>query len=261
MRYAYWNGWERVDDVTAQTATIRKCDVGQVIQMNLAAKTYAIYNPAAEPTPGPRRADARTARSTAAARPAQPGTGVAALTETTRGLGSLRFESTPATGYDTTTTFAMRQSTGSCHDGNATIDTLQYLSGLARPTVASCPIRRPPVPTSADEAVSTPGGCRPTFSANRTRPDAAVEPSRALLARAVLRRQRTDARARVASKRRRLPDRAGKPAHARRAGRRTVRDPGRFHEKPLTFAPCRGARGSLSWASLDEGWASRNGNP
>lgn len=170
MRYAYWNGWERVDDVTAQTATIRKCDAGQVIQMNLAAKTYAIYNPAAEPTPGPPAPMPARRGAPPPSRPAQPGTGVAALTETTRGLGSLRFESTPATGYDTTTTFAMRQSTGSCHDGNATIDTLQYLSGLARPTVASCPIRRPPVPTSADEAVSTPGGCRPTFSANRTGP-------------------------------------------------------------------------------------------
>ena len=27
MHYAYYNGWERVDDVTANTATIRKCDI------------------------------------------------------------------------------------------------------------------------------------------------------------------------------------------------------------------------------------------
>jgi hypothetical protein len=36
-----------------------------------------------------------------------------------------------------------------------------------------CPIRRAPLPTTASEAVAPPpsgGGCRPTFSANRTGP-------------------------------------------------------------------------------------------
>jgi hypothetical protein len=174
MRYAYWNGWERADDVTAQTSTIRKCDAGQVIHLDLAAKTYAIYDPSAEPTPAPPPA-LRAQRGRPQPQPGespQPGTAVASLTEATRPLGAQMIESQKATGYDTATTFAVAQSTGSCHDGNTRIDTVQYLSTIARPTVNLCPVRRAPVPTTAGEAVapSSGGGCRPTFSATRTGP-------------------------------------------------------------------------------------------
>ena len=173
LRYAYWNGWERVDDVAAQTATIRKCDAGQVIRLDLAAKTYAIYDPSAEPTPAPGpAAPARRGRPPQAGQAETPGTAVASLTEATRALGAQRFEAVPASGFDTTTGFSITQSTGSCHDGNASIETVQYLSGLARPTVNACPVRRAALPQTAAEAVSPPagGGCRPTFSARRSGP-------------------------------------------------------------------------------------------
>jgi hypothetical protein len=172
MRYAYWNGWERVDDVTAQTTTIRKCDAGQIIHLDLAAKTYAIYDPTAEPTPAPPPVP-RAARGRAQpGEPQQPGTAVVSLTEATRALGAQMMESQKATGYDTATTLAIAQSTGSCHDGNASIDTVQYLSTIPRPTVNLCPVRRAPLPTTASEAVAPPpgGGCRPTFTASRTGP-------------------------------------------------------------------------------------------
>ncbi|HEV3088060.1 MAG TPA: hypothetical protein VGX96_12605 [Candidatus Elarobacter sp.] len=180
LRYAYWNGWERVEDVTAQTATIRKCDAGQIIKLDLAKKTYSIYDPSAEPVetapPAPRPPRGRAAPPD----PAQPGTAVASLTEATRGLGPLRMENQATTGYDTTTTFATTQSTGSCRDGSASIETVQYLAPLMRPAVTSCPIRRAPVPTTATEAVTPPsGGCRPTFTARRTGP--AVPSSRLAL--------------------------------------------------------------------------------
>jgi hypothetical protein len=173
LRYAYWNGWERVDDVTAQTSTIRKCDAGQVIHLDLAAKTYAIYDPSAEPTPAPPPVRAQRGRpQPQPGESPQPGTAVASLTESTRGLGAQLIENQKTTGYDTATTFAVAQSTGSCHDGKTTIDTVQYLSTIARPTVNLCPLRRAPVPTTAGEAVapSSGGGCRPAFSANRTGP-------------------------------------------------------------------------------------------
>jgi hypothetical protein len=173
MRYAYWNGWERVEDVTAQTATIRKCDAGQVIRLDLAAKTYAVYDPASEPTPAPGPAARPAGRGRPQpADPAQPGTAVVSLTEATRGLGPQRIENVPTTGYDTATTFAMSQSTGSCRDGGATIETVQYLPAITRPTVNSCPVRRAPIPTTATEAVTptASGGCRPTFTASRTGP-------------------------------------------------------------------------------------------
>ena len=174
MRYAYWNGWERVDDVTAQTSTIRKCDAGQVIRLDLAAKTYAVYDPSAEPTPVPPPLP-RAPRGRAQPQPGEPqppGTAVASLTEATRALGAQTMESQKATGYDTTTTIAIAQSTGSCHDGNATMETVQYLSTLPRPTVNMCPVRRAPLPTTASEAVAPApsGGCRPTFSASRSGP-------------------------------------------------------------------------------------------
>jgi len=173
MRYAYWNGWERVEDVAAQTATIRMCDVGMVIHLDLAAKTYAVYDPRAEPTPAPGPVPrAGRGRQPQPGEPQSPGTAVVSLTEATRSLGALTIENQRATGYDTTTTFASTQSTGSCHDGSATIDSMQYLSTIARPVVNLCPVRRPALPTTATEAVAPPpsGGCRPAFTASRTGP-------------------------------------------------------------------------------------------
>lgn len=173
LHYAYWNGWERVDDVSAQTATIRKCDIGQVIQLDLARKTYAVYDPNAEPTPAAAAAAPPRARGRARpVDPSQPGTAVATLSDTTRSLGAQRIDNVPTTGFDSTLTFATTQSTGSCHDGSASIETVQYVSGYARPGVTACPIRRAPIPQSGAEAVTPAGsgGCRPTFSAHRSGP-------------------------------------------------------------------------------------------
>src|SRR5450631_2475389 len=46
-RHSFYAGWERIDDVAAQTATIRKCDLHQVISLDLAKKTYSIQDPTA----------------------------------------------------------------------------------------------------------------------------------------------------------------------------------------------------------------------
>jgi hypothetical protein len=174
MRYAYLNGWERVEDVTAQTVTIRKCNAGQVVHLDLAKKTYTVYDPNAEPTdapaapaPAPRRG-----RGPAPTDPQAPGTAVATLTSTTRALGPLRMENQTTAGYDSTTSFATTQSTGSCRDGGASIENVEYVAPITRPAVTSCPIRRRPVPETADAMVETPpsGGCRPTFSMRRSGP-------------------------------------------------------------------------------------------
>jgi hypothetical protein len=168
MHYAYYNGWERVDDVAAQTATIRKCDIGQVYHLDLAKKTYSIYDPNSEPAAPARPATpARSSRPAAPGTPAPPGTAVADISATTRAIGPLRIDNQATNGYDATATFAMTQATGSCRNGSASISTVQYISGLNRPSVTSCPIRRAPVPESATEAVTPPqrtGGCRPTLT-------------------------------------------------------------------------------------------------
>jgi hypothetical protein len=168
MRYAFWNGWERVEDVTGQTATIRKCDLGQVIQLNLAAKTYTIYTPSTEPLPtAPPMAPARGRPP--AAQPAQPGTAVATFNDTTKSLGPLKIEGESTNGYDTTTAFSTAQATGSCHNGSAGIETVQYLAPLAPPTVNSCPVR-PPEGLPETATPPTPTGCKPTFSMHRSGP-------------------------------------------------------------------------------------------
>ena len=42
VRLAYYNGWVRTDNVVAKTATIDKCAQHQLIELNLARKTYKI---------------------------------------------------------------------------------------------------------------------------------------------------------------------------------------------------------------------------
>jgi len=173
MRYAYLNGWERVEDVTTQTATIRKCDIGQVVHLDLAKKTYTVYDPSAEPTDAPAAPAPAPRRGRAAPPdPQQPGTAVATLTLATRALGPLRIENQTTAGYDSSTSFAMTQSTGSCRDGGGSIDNVEYVAPLSRPAVTSCPVRRRPIPETADAVVAPPpsGGCRPTFAMRRSGP-------------------------------------------------------------------------------------------
>lgn len=169
MHYAYYNGWERVDDVTADTATIRKCDIGQVYKLDLAKKTYSVYDPASEPTPAAVAAPpARGQRPQPAGAPQPPGTAVADVSAITKSLGPLKIENQNTAGYDSTATFAMTQATGSCHNASASITTDEYFSALNRPAVTSCPIHRAPVPTSATDIVTpqqtTTGGCKPTLT-------------------------------------------------------------------------------------------------
>ena len=174
--YAYLNGWVREDDVAAQTATIRKCDAGQVIRLDLAHKTYTIYDPASEPTDAPAPAPPHSRRGPPPAEaPQQPGTAVVSLTSTTKALGPLQIQDQATTGFDSATTFAMSQSTGSCHDSNATFEETQYVAAVNRPVVNGCPIRRRPIPQSAEEMVTAPRpasvGCRPaSFTARRAGP-------------------------------------------------------------------------------------------
>ncbi len=174
MRYAYYNGWERVDDVSEQTATIRKCDIGQVYRLDLAKKTYSVFDPNSEPTPAAAAPPPqRGTRPVAAGAPAPPGTAVAAISTTVTPLGSLRIENQPTNGYASTVAFATTQSTGSCRNASASITTQDYFSPINRPLVTSCPIRRAPVPQSADEAVAPPqttGGCRPTMTMHSSGP-------------------------------------------------------------------------------------------
>lgn len=165
LRYAYYNGWERIDDLIDQTATIRKCDMGEVYRLDLAHKTYSVYDPNSEPIAAPPPAT-RAATPVTVSTPAPPGTAVAVITSATKTLGPLRIENQPTNGYSQTMSFATTQSTGSCRDASASVTMQQYISGIDQPAVAFCPARRAPVPESPADLAAPPqpaGGCRPTL--------------------------------------------------------------------------------------------------
>ncbi|HYZ17744.1 MAG TPA: hypothetical protein VE591_15140 [Candidatus Acidoferrum sp.] len=171
MHYSYWNGWERVDDLGAQTATIRKCDIGQTVQLDLAKRTYSVSGAqtsasSAAPAPAP-----SVGRNRTSGPPQEPGTANATLTLTTRTLPTQRIENEPTSGYETTTTFTMSNATGSCRNGSGTIQSVEYLPTITRPSVTACPIRSSALPERPTEVVAPPaGGCRPTFSATNNGP-------------------------------------------------------------------------------------------
>ncbi len=177
LRYSYYNGWERIDDVTAQNATIRKCDAGQVITLDLAKKTYAILDPnseAAMTSARPAAPEPRKGRDPgAASAPAAPGTANFDVIATTKSLGSQRNENLATVGYDSTAAVAVTKSTGSCRDGSFAIKTTEYYSTLNRPKVTACPLRRAPIPQTVNDVMTPPqssGGCRPTVTFHQSGP-------------------------------------------------------------------------------------------
>ncbi|HWT05528.1 MAG TPA: hypothetical protein VN224_07210, partial [Xanthomonadales bacterium] len=145
-----------------------------VVHLDLAKKTYTVYDPNAEPTDAPaaRPPAPRGRGRSAPPDPQQPGTAVATLTSATKALGPLRIENQATAGYDSTTSFALTQSTGSCRDGGGSIENVEYVAPISRPAVTSCPVRRRPIPETADAVVAPPpsGGCRPTFAMHRSGP-------------------------------------------------------------------------------------------
>jgi hypothetical protein len=173
LHYAYWNGWERVEDDVAQTVTIRKCDIGRIIYLNLANKTYTIYDPSSEPSSAPFAPAARSERRPSPVATAQPGTAVAVLSETTKVVGPLHIDNVPTVGYDATTSFAMTRSIGSCHDANASLRSVQYLSSFSQPMVNACPVHHAPFPQTASDTVAVDPkseGCRPTVTMRQSGP-------------------------------------------------------------------------------------------
>jgi hypothetical protein len=151
-----------------------KCDIAQVYRLDLAKKTYNIYDPNSEPTSAPSTpAPQRNTRPAPPSTPAPPGTAIADISATTKSLGPLRIENQATNGYDSTASFAMTQATGSCRNASASITTQEYLSAINQPTVTSCPIRRAPIPQSANDFVTPPqptGGCRPTVQMHASGP-------------------------------------------------------------------------------------------
>ncbi|MDP9018594.1 MAG: hypothetical protein M3N19_09765, partial [Candidatus Eremiobacteraeota bacterium] len=122
----YLAGWERTDDPGAQTATISKPQLHQIIYLNLAKKTYRVVDtsvPATNETPAPME----RARN-AGGQPAQPGSGKLDITVSNTQLDPKVIDNMPTTGHKVTFNLTESQSTGSCTDGTFQTTMVEYVS-------------------------------------------------------------------------------------------------------------------------------------
>ncbi len=256
----------------AQTATIRKCDLGQVIHLDLAHKTYSVYTPSSEPTDAPRRRRAGPAPRAPGARPSpsQPGHGERQPDARPPGRWArqrIENQADRRLRHDDDLRdeqrdreLPQRQRLG--RDG-----------AVPRGALAAGGHRLPdadPAPGRARDR--RPGSSRrPAAAAGRpSRPSAAARP-----------RPPTGSRSTASSRSPAAPARPRRPAPSgTRAGsrfltergnlrtpgagrRRAVRDPrrGSPSRPEATSGVPQSGRGRYHRRSLDEGWASRNGNP
>ena len=197
-RYAYWNGWERVEDVERPDRDDPQVRRRPSDPPRPGPQDVHRLHPGHEPTDAPAAAGRRRAAGAPApAEPAAAGTANATLTAATRALGTQRIENMPAAGYDTTMTFAMSNATGSCRNGNASVETVQYLAALPQPAVRlpGAPARAAPETRRGDGRAAQrrlPADLR----GQPQRPDPARQPARALQPLPDLRRRRRDPRRR-----------------------------------------------------------------
>ena len=166
QRHYYMNGWERTDDVAAQTATIKRPDRHQIIYLNLAKKTYHTVDTNAQTvteTPPPYQ----NPQPQGPAPSPQPGTGKLDISVSSSALGPKTIENVATNGYSQDFKMTESQSTGSCHDGSFETSMVEYLSSYAEPEAAVAP--KGPMP-SKPMAMPNPAmmgvhpGCAPTIT-------------------------------------------------------------------------------------------------
>jgi len=153
-RHVFFNGWERVEDPIARTATIYKCEVNQVVQLDLDRKRYRITVPSAEAA-APVRGEPSTGR----------------YDRDTMALGEQTIAGTKTEGYASIDRFEIRVAHGTCAAGTLSASTQTYYAPIAEPR-RSCPLKRPVVPLAPVSWVAR-EGCTPQLDAHNTGP---VEP-------------------------------------------------------------------------------------
>lgn len=155
----YLAGWERTDDPGAQTSTIYRPQLHQVIYLNLAKKTYRIVDTNAreenETPPPMERARA------AGGQPAQPGSGKLDVTVSNTLLGPRVIENISTTGYKVTFNLTESQSTGSCSDGSFQTSMVEYVSRYSQPHVAADRVAVRRALSTRPELMALKPGCTP----------------------------------------------------------------------------------------------------
>lgn len=164
----YWNGWQRSDDLSAQTATITKPQQHQIIYLDLKNKTYRIEDTTVHPvtfTPPPYE---RPQGPSGSPPPSpQPGKAKVRITVSTTSLGSKVVGGQQSDGYKLDFKIVSTQATGSCTNGTLETAMITWDSRLPEPRLAtvsgpSMP-KRPAVPNP--ELGSFKMGCKPTITA------------------------------------------------------------------------------------------------
>ena len=163
--FAWTKGWERVDEVTAQRAKIYKCDLHQVISLDLAKKTYRIGDDRTEVGSAPPGMTGPGGRP--GAMTMRPGTATMAMSVATQVLGPKTVESIDTTGYKSTMSMKMDNATGSCQGGQFGTEQVEYVSAMQEPR-RICQLPRMAAPGAA--AMVARGGCTPTITQQHTGP-------------------------------------------------------------------------------------------
>lgn len=161
----YLNGWERTDDPGAQTATIQRPDLHQIIYLNLAKKTYHVVDTSVQPmteTPPPYQPPSRPNEPPPSP---QPGTCKLDISVSSSSLGAKQIDNVSTTGYNTAFKMQSTQATGSCVNGGFQTTMVEYVSPYDEPSAGS-PHGKPSMSmtTSHPEAMGVKPGCKPKIT-------------------------------------------------------------------------------------------------
>jgi hypothetical protein len=162
VRLAYYNGWVRTDNVVAKTATIDKCAQHQLIELDLAHKTYKITGTQGGNTPGCATPAAPHGRQVNES----PGAEDLTISSTSVNLGPKTLQGIPTLGSTDTSGMATTNATGSCTNGSFKIENERYVSKIAVPR-RFCPLPKGRAPSTPVDMVAQ-GGCKPNIKGSMT---------------------------------------------------------------------------------------------
>ncbi|MGC8485471.1 MAG: hypothetical protein ACP5O6_07560 [Candidatus Baltobacteraceae bacterium] len=163
-RLTFYKNWVRTDLPLQHTATIRKCDKHETIELDLAKKTYRIIVDRTGCAGAPVAASAPHMPGNMMNM--APGTVDMKLSAKRLDLGPKELEGYSTQGSRTTISMDMTGATGSCHNGSSQMTIVRYISGIDK-WHAYCPLPRivGAPPTSVRAAMAR-GGCKPHFVRN-----------------------------------------------------------------------------------------------
>jgi hypothetical protein len=180
----YWNGMKR-EDKPDQTATIDIPAKNEIIELNLADKTYAIVDTTAKAMPAGSM-EPISPMPQGSIPPQKPGTVIVTVTTKIKNLGPKLLDNIPTQGYAVTSSVSWSQATGSCKsdtgDFQAESEMVEFFSKYQQPQLAQPPMPKamptalPSMPSVASiesllqslkQAMAT--GCKPTIKKNMQR--------------------------------------------------------------------------------------------